>query len=126
ARYRAGVVSRSVVVVARRTRVRWARVVLGLGLLAPLAACGTDRQTASVNDTAVVVQPAEPPPTRDTPTPVSMNGWSVADAGRLLVVPTASSSLRAQLVYPQFTDSTLIPAAAFNLSVAEGMEVELF
>ena len=55
-----------------------------------------------------------------------MNGWSVREAGPMLVVPTATSSLRAQLVFPQFTDSTLTPAATFDLSAVDGTSVQLF
>ncbi len=55
-----------------------------------------------------------------------MHGWRTAEAGRLLVVPAGGSALRAQLVFPQFTDSTLTPSAGFDIAAAEGMEVELF
>lgn len=94
------------------------------GLTSPFAGCGTD-QPARVNDTAVVVSPAEPPPVT-APMPVSMHGWRTAEAGRLLVVPSGGSALRAQLVFPQFTDSTLTPSAGFDIASAEGMEVDLF
>ena len=50
----------------------------------------------------------------------------MAEAGPLLVVPSSSSSLRAQLVFPQFSDSTLTPAATFDLSAVDGSRVQLF
>jgi len=108
----------------RRATVLLSRSVLWFALAIPLAGCGTDKP-ASVNDTAVVVSPAEPPPVLE-PSPVSMHGWRTAEAGRLLIVPAGGSALRAQLVFPQFTDSTLTPSASFDIAAAEGMEVELF
>ena len=74
-------------------------------LVAALAACDRREPAPVVYDTAVVdtpsvaVEPATPPPAPST-------GWRAGEAGRLLVVP-AGSALRAQLVFPQFTDTTI-------------------
>lgn len=99
------------------------RLLAGAGLIVSSVACGTDRP-ARVNDTAVAAPSAEPAPV--VPAPISMNGWRVAEAGRILVVPSTGSALQALLVFPQFTDSTMTPAAGFEMGVADGMEVELF
>lgn len=100
------------------------RVLAPAVLVAALAAC--DRRepapvvydTAAVDTPSVAVEPATPPPAPNT-------GWRAAEAGRLLVVP-AGSALRAQLVFPQFTDTTLTAATAFELAPVEGDTVELF
>lgn len=100
------------------------RVLAPAVLLAALAACDRREPAPVVYDTVVVdtpsvaVEPATPPPAPNT-------GWRAGEAGRLLVVP-AGSALRAQLVFPQFTDTTLTATTAFELSPVEGDTVELF
>lgn len=88
-----------------------------------LGACGGD-QPQPVKDTPVVVTPAEPI-VPEAPAPPSMNGWDVDAAGRVLLVPAASAQ-RAQLIFPQFTDSTLMPSTSFAMGMTEGMQVDLF
>lgn len=88
-----------------------------------LVACDRESQTPA-NDTAVAVEPSEP--IREAPAPpVGTNGWRAEEAGPGLVVP-AASALRAELVYPQFTDSTLSTAARFPLDAFEGATLDLF
>lgn len=93
-------------------------------LVAALAACDRREPAPVVYDTAVVetpsvaVEPATPPPAPNT-------GWRAAEAGPLLAVP-AGSALRAQLVFPHFTDTTLTATTAFALAPIEGDTVELF
>ena len=73
----------------------------------------------------MVVPPAESTVV-ETPRPPSMNGWDVDAAGSILVVPAMTAEPRAQLVFPQYTDSTLAPTTNFAMGRAEGMRVELF
>ena len=89
------------------------------------AACDRERR-APANDTAVVTEPSElPPDPAAPPSPVGTNGWRVAEGGPGLVVP-AGSALRAELVFPQFTDSTLTTGAGFALDAFAGDTLELF
>lgn len=99
-------------------------------LLAPvvlggLGAC--DRASrAPANDTAAPIEPSEPrAPGAEPAPPIGTNGWRLDEAGPGLVVP-AASALRAQLVDPHFTDSTLTPRARFALDAFDGAELELF
>ncbi len=90
-----------------------------------LVACDRESE-APANDTAVAVGPSEPAaPGTEPAAPVGTNGWRLEEAGPGLVVP-AASALRAQLVYPQFTDSTLSTAARFPLEAFEGAAFDLF
>ena len=90
-----------------------------------LVACDRASQ-APANDTAATVEPSEPvPPGAEPAPPVGTNGWRLDEAGPGLVVP-AASALRAQLVYPQFTDSTLTTAARFALADFGGATLDLF
>ena len=58
--------------------------------------------------------------------PVSTNGWRLEEAGPALVVPDAASLLRARLVFPQYTDSTLTAQAPFDLAPLRSATLELF
>lgn len=110
------------------------RRAVGAGAL--VAVCGwlagCDRAPREpANDTVVVVEPSV-----DVPTPAAesaavvaaaaANGWPVEDAGRWLVVPSPGSVLSAQLVFPQYTDSTLTTATHFALDRIGEQRVELF
>ena len=90
-----------------------------------IGACGGD-QPEPVKDTPVVVPPAESTVVEKPTLPPSMNGWDVDAAGRILVVPTMNVESRAQLVFPQYTDTTLAPTTSFAMGSAEGMRVDLF
>lgn len=98
-----------------------------MGALATgLVACGRDTPEPA-NDTVAVLPPAEvTPPPEPPPAPLRWNGWPVQRAGELLVVPVAGSSLRAQLVHPRHTDSTLAPSTEHDLAALDGLEVDLF
>ena len=90
-----------------------------------LVACDRERR-APANDTAVVAEPSEPGAIPEAPAPpAGTNGWRLEEAGPGLVVP-AASALRAELVYPQFTDSTLTTAARFALETFDGTTLDLF
>lgn len=98
---------------------------LGALLAAGLVAC--DRDTPEpANDTVAVLPPAEVPPPPPPPAAPSWNGWPARRAGELLIVPAAGSALRAQLVHPRLTDSTLTPTTQHDLAPLEGLEIELF
>jgi hypothetical protein len=99
--------------------------VLTVVLETGLVACGRDTPEPA-NDTVAVLPPAEVPPPPAPPAAVSWNGWPVRRAGELLVVPASGSSLRAQLVHPQLTDSTLTPTTHYDRARLDGFEVELF
>lgn len=101
-------------------------LLLGGVLAAGIVAC--DRDTPEpANDTVTMLPPAEvPPPPAPAPEAVSWNGWPVERAGPLLVVPSAGSALRAQLVHPQLTDTTLTPTTSYDLASLDGFDVELF
>jgi hypothetical protein len=90
-----------------------------------MAACDRRPRSAAANDTAAEGSPAvESGPPRPT-APLSTHGWRVAEAGPVLVVPTGSA-LRAQLVFPQYTDSTLTAGSSFATAPLAGDTVELF
>lgn len=87
-------------------------------------ACDRRPRATAANDTAggggTTVEAAPPRPAAP-----STHGWRVAEAGPVLVVP-AGSALRAQLVFPQYTDSTLTAASSFATAPLAGDTVELF
>ena len=90
-----------------------------------MVACDRRPRSAAANDTAAEGSPAvESGPPRPA-APLSTRGWRVAEAGPVLVVP-ASSALRAQLVFPQYTDSTLTAGSSFATAPLTGDTVELF
>jgi hypothetical protein len=101
------------------------RAVVVTALLAGGLACDRAPRTPAANDTAAPEAPAEES-AAGVPAPVSMHGWRVAEAGRALVVSAPASALRAQLVFPQYTDSTLTTATRFDAAPLEGEAVDLY
>ncbi len=95
-------------------------------LLAGVTACDRRPREPAANDTAAAETPAVEGDESPRSAPVSMNGWRVAEAGQVLAVPTPASALRAQLVFPQYTDSTLTTATRFDVAPLQGVTVELF
>lgn len=123
----AGAVGRSA-----RHRPRRRALVAGVLLMVAPWLAGCDRAPREpANDTAAVPEPAvEESTAAETEaaaaTAAAANGWPVEDAGRWLVVPSPTSVLSAQLVFPQYTDSTLTAATRFALDRIGEQRVELF
>ncbi|HEU4631794.1 MAG TPA: hypothetical protein VFS08_18740 [Gemmatimonadaceae bacterium] len=95
------------------------------GSLAVLVGCDRRPRQAAANDTAGEGSPAVDGSAPAAPAPVSTHGWRLAEAGPALVV-AAGSALRAQLVFPQYTDSTLTATTSFATAPLAGDTVELF
>ena len=90
-----------------------------LGLIG--AACTGDA-TPAARDTVVQQVPVATPATLPTPAPLA---WNDPVAGPALFVAGGSPQV-AQLVFPEFTDSTLTDTSAFDLGRVTGARVDLF
>ena len=107
----------------RRALVAGALVAVG-GWLA-----GCDREASEpANDTVAVLEPAvvESTAVAAATAAAVANGWPLEDAGRWLFVPSAGSVLSAQLVFPQYSDSTLTTGTQFPVDRIGEQRVELF
>jgi len=101
------------------------RALLAATLVA--SACDRTPRAPRANDTAARDAPAIGTDSSSPPAPpVSTNGWRLEEAGPALVVAAAASALQAQLVFPQYTDSTLSPNGVFDLEALRGVTLELF
>ena len=85
------------------------------------AACNGDETPAS-RDTVVEQAPLTTPATPPTPAALA---WNDAVAGPALFVAGGSPEV-AQLVFPEFTDSTLTDTSDFDVGRVAGARVELF
>lgn len=119
--------------IAGRFPARRRRSALVAGVLVAMVPwlAGCDRAPREpANDTTAVPEPAVEESTVDAATAATAaaiaNGWPVEDAGSWLVVPSPGSMLSAQLVFPQYTDSTLTTATRFALDRIGEQRVELF
>ena len=90
-------------------------------LAATVVACTGDEKPA-VRDTVV---PQEPVATAAVPPAPSSLAWSESAAGPALFIAGGSPEV-AQLVFPEFTDSTLTDTSAFDLGRVSGARVDLF
>ena len=96
-----------------------------VALLVAAGACDRPARAPAANDTVATDVPAIGADSAAPPV-VSTNGWRPEEAGPALVLPAETSALQAQLVLPQFTDSTLTPQATFDLAALRGVTLELF
>jgi hypothetical protein len=90
-------------------------------LLAVAAAC-TGSDAPPPRDTVTLTVPAVVPAVTPTPSAVA---WNDTVAGPALFVAGGNAQV-AQLVFPEFTDSTLTDTSAFDLSRVTGARVDLF
>ena len=93
-----------------------------LAVLAVLGAC-TDSEPTPKRDTVVVQTPVEQPAV--TPPAPPALAWNDTAAGPALFIAGSSPQV-AQLVFPQFTDSTLTDTSTFDYGPVDGARVELF
>lgn len=114
--------SRSASRAASRAAARVAALRATLLLLGALAGACTGDETPPARDTVVQAAPVT---TAATPPAPASAAWNDTVAGPALFVAGGSPDV-AQLVFPEFTDSTLTDTSAFDLGRVSGARVDLF
>jgi hypothetical protein len=97
------------------------RLLLAGAVAAGGAAC-TRSEPPPRRDTVAVQPPVEPAPAPASPAPLA---WNDSAAGPALLVAGNSPQVT-QLVFPEFTDSTLTDTSTFDVGRVSGARVELF